>query len=237
MLTVDFDRVKVDPGCRILDVGCGSGRHALEAIRRGGEVVALDKSLRDVVDVVSWMAAMGEAGELGRTARGSGVVADALQLPFADESFDLVIAAEVLEHIRDDQAAIDELFRVLRWEGSLVVTVPRFFPELVNWVLSTKYHSTEGGHVRIYRYSQLAERVRSAGLSLREAHYAHALHSPYWWLRCLVGLEKEDHPLVRLYHQLLVWDIVASPPVTRVIESLLNPVLGKSLVLCTVKSR
>jgi hypothetical protein len=111
------------------------------------------------------------------------------------------------------------------------VTVPRFGPEAVNWALSEAYHSVEGGHVRIYRRSSLLGRLRRVGLKLRGSHHAHALHSPYWWLRCAVGVDRDQHPLVRTYHRLLVWDIVRAPFVTRAADRLLNPLLGKSLVL------
>lgn len=60
--------------------------------------------------------------------------------------------------------------------------------------------------------------------------HAHALHSPYWWLKCAVGVEKEN-ALTRAYHRLLVWDMMKRPRLTVTAERLLNPVLGKSLVL------
>ena len=64
--------------------------------------------------------------------------------------------------------------------------------------------------------------------------YAHALHTPYWWLRCAVGVKDDKHPLVRAYHQVLVWDIERAPvisAVTRSAEAMLNPIIGKSMVL------
>ena len=73
------------------------------------------------------------------------------------------------------------------------------------------------------------------GLRVTGWHHAHALHTPYWWLRCAVGEDRADHPLVRAYHRLLVWDITAATPVTRVPERLLNPYLGKSLVVYAEK--
>jgi hypothetical protein len=57
------------------------------------------------------------------------------------------------------------------------------------------------------------------------------LHSPYWWLRCVVGPSKDDHPAVAAYHRLLAWDIIKAPKVTRYTERVLNPLIGKSLVL------
>jgi SAM-dependent methyltransferase len=162
---------------------------------------------------------------------GAAAVGDAMDLPFPDGSFDRVIAAEVLEHIPADRAAMAELARVLRPGGTIAVTVPRWFPELVNWVLSDEYHLVPGGHCRIYRRSTLLERLATTGLVPYDAHHAHALHSPYWWLKCAVGVGNDDHPLVRAYHRLLVWDITAGTPFTRIPDALLNPVLGKSTVV------
>jgi SAM-dependent methyltransferase len=166
---------------------------------------------------------------------GAGVSGDALRLPFAAGSFDRVIAAEVLEHIPDDQAAMVELARVLRSGGTMAVTVPRWFPEQVNWALSDEYHNTPGGHIRIYRRSELVRRLERAGLSPYARHHAHALHSPYWWLKCAVGVGNDTHPVVRNYHRLLVWDITAASPLTRIPDAVLNPVLGKSVVVYVKK--
>ncbi len=113
----------------------------------------------------------------------------------------------------------------------MAVTVPRWWPELLTWAISDDYHNVPGGHIRIYRRSALVGRLRDAGLDCYGSHHAHALHSPYWWLRSAVGVRDQDHPLVRAYHRLLVWDITARTPFTRVPEAVLNPALGKSLVV------
>jgi SAM-dependent methyltransferase len=231
VLTVRFDRLGLSPGERVLDLGCGAGRHAFECLRRGARVIALDADAIELKGVASMMAAMAESGEIPPPGAGLPLRATALCLPFADESFDRVIAAEVLEHIPEDTTAMAELARVLRPGGRMAVTVPRYGPELVNWCLSRQYHETEGGHVRIYRRRQLWDRLETAGLEVVGSHHAHGLHSPYWWLRCLVGVEKEQHPVVRAYHRVLVHDIVHHSPLTAVPEQLLNPLIGKSLVV------
>lgn len=229
MLTVDFARLGLDEGDRVLDLGCGAGRHAFAALEAGAHVVALDADDTEIKGVAAMFEALDGEGT------GAGLVGDALTLPFPDGAFDRVIAAEVLEHIPADTGALRELVRVLRPGGTIAVTVPRWGPELLNWALSDEYHSVEGGHVRIYRRGALEARMRAAGLRVTGHHHAHALHSPYWWLKCAVGVRNDDHPLVRAYHRLLVWDITAATPLTRVPERLLNPVLGKSLVLYAEK--
>jgi SAM-dependent methyltransferase len=231
VLTVDYARLGLRPGERILDLGCGGGRHAFESFRRGARVVALDADAGEVAGVAGMLAMMADAGEAGEEASGGVVRGDALALPFRDGSFDRVIAAEVLEHIPDDRAAMRELARVVRPGGVLAVTVPRFGPELINWLLSDDYHGRPGGHVRIYRRGELVARVRSAGLRPTGGHHAHGLHSPYWWLRCLVGVDRDRHPLVRAYHSVLVWDIVKRPLLTRAASRLLDPLIGKSVVV------
>jgi len=232
-LTVDFTRLGLVAGDRMLDLGCGGGRHAFEAHRRGAHVVALDRSATETSGVAGLLGAMREAGEAPTIALGTAVGGDASTLPFPDGTFDRVVAAEVLEHLDDDTTAMAELARVLRPGGTLAVTVPRWFPERVCWALADDYHApaVPGGHVRIYRAAQLARRLEATGLKATGSHHAHALHVPYWWLRCLVGVARHDALAVRMYHRFLVWDITSRPRPVRLLERALNPVAGKSLVL------
>ena len=236
MLTADYNKLGLRSGHKILDLGCGFGRHAYEAARRGADVIALDAGTDEVNGVLGTFAAMVEAGELADGRSRVGVVqGDALALPFSDDSFDHVICSEVLEHIPDDLDAMRELTRVLKPGGTMAITIPRFGPELINWALSDEYHMVKGGHVRIYRRRVIESRLESTGLRMQQHHYAHGLHSPYWWLKCLVGTTNNDHPLVKAYHRLLVWDIMKAPKPTRWAERILSPLMGKSLVLYLAK--
>jgi hypothetical protein len=120
---------------------------------------------------------------------------------------------------------------VLRPGGVVAVTVPAWFPERICWLLSADYHNTPGGHVRIFTRGELTAKLARAGLAVGGRHHAHGLHSPYWWLKCAVGVHNDAHPLARAYHRLLVWDIVSHPPLTRAAERALGPLIGKSLVV------
>lgn len=236
MLTVDFGRFPVRAGDRVLDLGCGGGRHAFEVYRRGADVVAFDLDPGELAPVTSMFGGMLAAGEVSSQAGAGAVSGDATSMPFGDGAFDRVIAAEVLEHILDDQAAMNELARVLRPGGLAAITVPAFLPERICWALSSEYYDTPGGHVRIYTRAELEAKLARAGLTALWHHHAHGLHSPYWWLKCAVGVHDDKHRLATAYHRLLVWDIMRRPAVTRLAEQALNPLIGKSLVVYAVKS-
>jgi SAM-dependent methyltransferase len=231
VLTVDFARLAIAPRDRVLDLGCGAGRHAFEAVRRGARVVALDTDRGELERVSGMFAAMGEAGEIPAGAHGRIALGDAISMPFADGSFDKVIAAEVLEHIPADQAAMNEIARVLRPGGIAAITVPSWLPERICWRLSDDYHDVPGGHVRIFTRRELETKLTRSGLAVRGHHHAHGLHSAYWWIKCVVGVQNNDHWLAAAYHRLLVWDIVQRPALTRYTERALNPLVGKSLVV------
>ncbi|MFE1786048.1 methyltransferase domain-containing protein [Streptomyces sp. NPDC059506] len=235
MLTVDFSRFPLAPGDRVLDLGCGAGRHAFECYRRGANVVALDRNGEEIREVAKWFAAMAEAGEAPAGATATAIEGDALALPFPDNSFDRVIISEVMEHIPDDTGVLAEMFRVLRPGGLIAVTVPRWLPEKICWMLSDEYHEVEGGHIRIYRGDELLGKMRRAGLRPYGTHHAHGLHSPYWWIKCAVGVDNDKALPVKAYHKLLVWDIMKRPLATRVAEQVLNPLIGKSFVAYATK--
>jgi SAM-dependent methyltransferase len=234
VLTVRYDWLGLRPGDLVLDLGCGAGRHAYEAFRRGARVVPFDYDAAELKDVAALLTAM--AAERDAVGTATPVHGDATRLPFADDSFDRVIAAEVLEHIPADVEAMAELARVLRPGGTIAVTVPAWLAERVCWALSDEYHApfVEGGHVRIYTERGVRSLLRGAGLEPQRRHHAHALHTPYWWLRCAVGPQDDNHPLVRAYHSVLVQGITGRQPVatlTRLTDRVANPVLGKSLVV------
>jgi SAM-dependent methyltransferase len=233
VLTVRYGWLGVEPGDRLLDLGSGFGRHAYEAARHGAVVTAVDLADAELKEVANTFAAMVGAGELTADRYAGVAQGDATRLPLTDGAVDRVIASEVFEHIPDDAGAMAELARVVRPGGTIAVTVPTYLPERICWALSDEYHApfVPGGHVRIYTEAGLRRVMRAAGLRPGAAHHAHALHSPYWWLRCAVGPANDDHAAVRAYRRLLEWDIIRRPLVTQVADRLLNPVLGKSLVV------
>jgi SAM-dependent methyltransferase len=231
LLTVDFDRLGLRPGDRTLDLGCGAGRHAFEMYRRGADVIAFDQDADELAKVRDLFAAMREAGEVPLGADADVKEGDALALPFADGEFDRVVAAEILEHVPADLQALAELVRVTRTGGTVALTVPRWLPEVICWKLSRQYHDTPGGHIRIYTAEELLAKAQGAGLVHLDTHYAHGLHAPYWWLKCVVGVDNDDNPAVKAYHRLLVWDIMKKPRTTRFAERVLDPVIGKSMVM------
>lgn len=228
MQTVDLRHFPIEDGDRVLDLGCGEGRHTLAASLAGDvTVVGVDLSLADL------QATRGKLAEFSGDVRGRPELlsANAGSLPFADDSFDKVICSEVLEHLHDYERALGEIERVLRPGGLFCASVPRAWPERICWWLSEGYRSMEGGHVRIFNARQLREQVEALGLQCYRRDWAHALHSPFWWLKCLFWERREGHPAIRAYHRLLVWDLVKRPLFTRGLERLLDPVMGKSVVL------
>ena len=237
MLTVDYGRLGLREGDLVLDMGAGAGRHSFECFRRGAQVVALDYGFDELPPVRDLFWAMKDEGQAPRNSLGACLSGDAVRLPFPDGTFDRIICSEVFEHIPDDAGAMAELQRVLRPGGVLAATVPAWMPEKVCWALSAEYHAplAQGGHVRIYTEGMLRDRLESAGLQPEGSHRAHALHSPYWWLKCSVGVDNDSSPLVRKYHDLLSWQITTRPAWLEQVERRLNPVLGKSLVVYTEK--
>lgn len=231
MITVDFEKLGVRPGYRILDIGCGPGRHTCAAYSHKDVIaVGADLCFDDLKEAKERLTYHDELGEHGGGCWGLSV-ADITKLPFPDDHFDLVICSEVMEHIPAHDKAADEITRVLKPGKNLAVSVPRYYPEWICWALSDEYYNANQGHVRIYKKREIIDLVEKQGVSHWGTGYAHSIHSPYWWLKCFVGPTRDDSLAVNLYQRFLTWDIMQKPRLTRFLDNLLNPVLGKSLVL------
>jgi ubiquinone/menaquinone biosynthesis C-methylase UbiE len=230
MQTVDYKLFELSAGDKVLDLGCGEGRHVISVyLEEEVESIGVDLCLKDLAAANQKYQMFAAPEDKNRAFHLSN--ADALNLPFADNTFDKVLCSEVLEHIPDWQAALVEIKRVLKPEGIFCASVPRYWPEKICWMLSDEYHANEGGHLRIFTSKQFKDAIESLGFNRYKRHWAHALHSPYWWLQCASWENRDKSKLVSWYHKLLVWDLMERPWITRTTESLLNPIMGKSVVM------
>ena len=142
---------------RVLDAGCGTGRNMLE-FGSLGSVDGVDSS-PDAIEFCRQRGVPGvHEGEIER-------------LPFADGAFDLILATDVLEHLRDDHAALAELRRVAAPHGRLVATVPAY-----RWLWSQ--HDTAHHHFRRYTSRVLRDRLLAAGWKPTEWSYFNSLLLP-----------------------------------------------------------
>lgn len=232
--TINFKYLNLAAGDTILDIGCGEGRHTISAcLHEKVHAVGLDLSLSDLQTAKGRYREFAVQEDACR--RADFLAASGLSLPFADGSFDHVICSEVLEHIHDYQSVLREIHRVLKPGGLFAVSVPRFGPEWLCWRLSSAYHAVEGGHIRIFKAKQLQRAIESFSMVRYAKHWAHGLHAPYWWLRCLFWSQGDQIWPVRVYHKLLIWDLMKQPRLTRWLEKILNPFIGKSVVLYFVR--
>jgi SAM-dependent methyltransferase len=230
MLTARIEALGLGRGDRVIDIGCGEGRHC-----HGVQLLTEAEAVGVDVDEAS----LALARERGAQLAGKGPPArfdraDASALPFEDASFDAAICSEVLEHVPDMAALVSEAARVLKPGSVYAVTVPRAWPERICWKLASGpggYSDQPGGHIRIIDPRDLRALVEQAGFRFLSSHHAHALHTPYWWLKTAFWSRRDDHPLVKAWHRLLVWDMMKAPWLTRGLERALDPLMGKSVAL------
>jgi ubiquinone/menaquinone biosynthesis C-methylase UbiE len=128
-LLIDF--LKPGVGELILDVGCGTGVFTRDILSRGSRVIGLDIS-----SPMLMRAHQKAKGYLFHATAG-----DMTSLPFAGECFDRVFSMTALEFIEDGQAAVRELFRVTKKQGTIVVTT---LNSLSPWAARRKQKAKKG---------------------------------------------------------------------------------------------
>jgi SAM-dependent methyltransferase len=172
------------PELRVLDIGCGTGATMGHLERYG---------LPHGIDLSELPLRFSRRRGHQRTLRAS-----AGELPFDSESFDLVTALDVIEHLDDDVQALSEIRRVLKPGAPAVIFVPAFQSL---W----GPNDVQSGHRRRYRLGQLRAAIEEAGMRVERISYANiAMFIPIWLGRKILTLLGRDeqaenrinHPLI-----------------------------------------
>ena len=169
----------------VLDLGCGSGRATRLLEKAGKKVIGLDISAE----------ALRRASRLGGAS--SYVQADCdAQPPFADQSFEAVYCAEVIEHLLDPESMVRECYRLLKPAGILFVSTP-YHARIKNCVIAAiafeRHFDPIGPHIRFFTYRSLRDLLATNGFRVRNAFYL----GRFWplWMNMMVSAEKVENSL------------------------------------------
>ena len=227
---INPEMLGLQAGDRVLDVGCGVGRHLLELSRCPGLYIGLDSARLDLRKGHYWFLLMQRKGEVQGSV--NFVEGDAPRLPFVDGSFDRVVCTEVLEHVPNDGEVLAELVRVLRPGGVLAISVPDEPAERLFWSVSWQYRNYPGGHVRIYRRQDLPRMLKKGGVRLFAVDFRHSLETLYWLFRILDTRDiTREGPLSRRLSRFFGSISPRLTPVLDTFDALGNYIVPKSIVL------
>ena len=226
MLTFNLKKYDLKNDGVLLDVGCGEGRHIFGVMQDYPlmKCIGIDmdhESIKIAEEGYDYFKSISHAG--AEFLKGS-----AYNIPFPDNFFDLVVCSEVLEHLHEYNDAVKEMHRVLKPGGKLYASVPASWPEKICWNLSKDYQNQPGGHLRIFNQKKLVSEIQEEGFIFLSSDRFHAIHSPYWWLRCFFWNSQDSNFIVKLYKKILERHILKKPLLIDIIDKLLNPILGKS---------
>ncbi len=194
---------------RVLDFGAGSGTYAdmLAARQIAPECLEPDQDLREIL-----------------RAKGYQVLDHDRETARDDEGYGLIYTFNVLEHIKNDQAASEQLAALLRPGGTLVVYVPAL--EVLFTAMDTKV-----GHYRRYRRTQLNRILRNAGLEIVESRYCDPLGFFATLAYKMLGPgDGTINPRSLEFYDRLVF------PVSRALQILTSKFFGKNVLVVATKA-
>lgn len=226
MLTFNLTKYELNESGIMLDVGCGEGRHIFGIMQEHPEMkcIGLDMdndSLHKAEEGYEYFKSISNVG--AEFLKGS-----AYSLPFLDNSLDLIVCSEVLEHLHQYNDAVKEIHRVLKPGGKFYASVPASWPEKICWALSKDYQNQPGGHLRIFNQSGLVSEIEESGFKFLSSDRFHSIHAPYWWLRCFFWNTQDSNFVVNGYKKMLERHILKKPFFLDFIDKMFNPFLGKS---------
>ena len=224
METFNFNLLNLKKIKKVIDVGCGNGRHlkSLGFKLTDSEIIGIDQSAPEITKLnKEFDESVCKNGNAYKFITGA-----IREMDVPDNSQDLVVCSEVLEHVPNFEAVLEECYRILKPGSVMLISVPSYFPESLCWKYSKKYMQTPGGHIRIFKKNFLKERFKALNLKLFKHHREHALHSIYWIIRARNNMEENN--FLKSFHNLLVRQMFGQAKFSFALEKLLNPFFGKS---------
>lgn len=153
---------------KVLDVGCGTGYLGEELETRGAEVTGIDISkvaLKKAHEVLSFTKVV----DLNED-----------KIPFKDKTFDLIVVSEVIEHLFKPVIILEELRRILRDKGQLIITTPNFlyWGHRLKFLIGRFGYTDEGpfdiGHIHFYTYQTLIDDLHKSGFRIVKDNHVYA---------------------------------------------------------------
>ncbi|MGH8434017.1 MAG: class I SAM-dependent methyltransferase [Pseudomonas sp.] len=224
----------------VLDLGCGHGGSTLFCARRGAHVIFTDSEAAKVE-------ALREKVRETPARQAEGIVSDSLPLPLADNLASKVIALEVLEHVEQPLAILQELVRVGRPGAQYFISVPDQASEELQQAVAPALHFKSPNHIQVYSREAFAELVEGAGLIIESRHY----YGFYWTLWMMLfwstkqaeghafsgathdQIEPPFHPLLNSWATL--WHATINLPSGEKIRTALDQALPKSQIILARK--
>ena len=207
-----------------IDVGCGNGRHlkSLGFRLSNAKIIGIDQSVQEITKLQN------EFSEHICKNQNSYefLMGDVRSIEIEDNSQDLVICSEVLEHVPNFRDVLKECYRILKPGAVLLISVPSYLPESLCWKYSKEYMQTPGGHIRIFKKEFLKECFKELDLKLFKYHREHAIHSIYWILKARNKMQ--ENKFLKSLHKLLVKQMFGQANFSLFLEKILNPFFGKS---------
>ena len=151
-------RLSSSKDIKILDTGCGTGM-LLKELETLGVCYGIDIS-QMAVDFCK------------KRGIGNVQIADTANIPYSENTFDIVIALDVIEHIKDDEEALKEIYRVLKPQGMAIIAVPAF---MFLWGVT----DVISHHYRRYTLSELRKKIENRRFSIIRSSYFNTFLIPF----------------------------------------------------------
>lgn len=226
--------VRIRSSDTVIDVGCGDGGLIGFCAGQGAEVVLIDRDRER-------LAATEERIRISPARAYRAILSECDPIPVADGTGDLVVCTEVLEHVPDPKKFLDELIRVTKPGGRLLVTVPDARSEQLVAATAPANYFQEPNHIRVFTAADFRGLVLDAGLEIELQQSMGCFWSIYLTLSWLTAAVSEEIPVDNPHpitdHWTRLWQGVQSHPQGDRVRSCLNELLPRTQVIVARKAR